>query len=85
MISEAMKAEGTSLAERYKALAQDMVAVLRKHNATAHDITFSLDAPYAGPFEQARMTYNRGRHGSAGIINLVVTTRIGDFPEATHD
>ena len=65
--------------EKQKAFAQDIVAVLRKHDAYASDITFRLRGE--GVFEQTRMTYDRGRHGSDGKINLIVTTHIGDFRE----
>lgn len=63
----------------HKSLARDIAAALRKHDAYGCDISFRLSE---GPvFEQARMTYHRGRHGSEGTINLILTTHLGDFKE----
>jgi len=44
-----------------------------------------LSEPGPQPFEEARMTFHQGRHGSAGTINLIVTTHVGDFPEELDD
>ena len=66
--------------EKHKAFAQDLAALMRKHDAYAMDITFNIRGG-DGPFEQARMTYSRGRHDAPGKINLIVTTHIGDFKE----
>lgn len=66
--------------EKHKAFAQDLAALMRKHDAYAMDITFSIRGG-DGPFEQARMTYNRGRHGAPGTLNLIVTTKVADFKE----
>lgn len=67
--------------EKHKAFAQDLAALMRKHGAYASDITFRLQDSERSAFEQARMTYNRGRHGAAGIVNLIITTQVGDFKE----
>lgn len=71
---------------KHKAFAQDLVALMRKHDAYALDIRFQVREPGpSSPFEEARMTYHRGRHGSAGTVNLIVTTHIGDFAEELDD
>lgn len=58
--------------EKHEAFAQDLVNVMRKHNARASDITYTLG--WHGPFEQARMAWHRGRHDDAGAVNLILTT-----------
>lgn len=67
--------------EKHKAFARALAKVCRDHKAHALDITFVISEPFAGPFEQARMTYNAGRHGSEGTINLVITTQVRGFKE----
>jgi hypothetical protein len=72
--------------DKHKAFAQDLVALMRKHDAYSTDIRFSIREPGpAAPFEEARMTYHRGRHGSPGTVNLIVTTHVGDFKEELPD
>lgn len=71
---------------KHKAFAQDLVAVMRKHDAHALDIKFRLREPGPhSPFEEARMTYHRGRHGTPGTINLIVTSQVGDFNEEVRN
>lgn len=65
--------------DKHKAFAQELVKTMRVADATALDITYRLTDD--GCFEQGRMTYSRGRHGTEGVINLVVTTHIGNFKE----
>lgn len=65
--------------EKHKAFAQSVAAMMRKHDAYATDITYRLKGD--GVFEQGRVSYERGRHGSAGRLSVVVTTHIGDFAE----
>jgi hypothetical protein len=67
--------------EKNKAFARALAKVCREHDAYNIDITFTLPEPGGAPFEHTRMTYNKGRHGSEGTINLIVTTHIGDFKE----
>lgn len=64
---------------KHKAFAQAVAAAIREHDVYASDITFRVSG--CRVFEQARMTYNQGRHGDPGSINLIVTTSLGDFPE----
>ncbi len=71
--------------EKNKAFARALAKVCREHGAYNMDITFTLPEPGGAPFEQARMTYHKGRHGSEGTINLIVTTHIGDFKEFEDD
>jgi hypothetical protein len=71
--------------QKQKAFAQDLAALMRKHDAYGLDVRFRITSPDDGPFEEARFTYNRGRHGTAGNINLIVTTHIGDFKEELPD
>jgi hypothetical protein len=68
--------------ERHKDFAQRLAALCREFEAYSLDIRFSFREPGpSSPFEEARMTYNRGRHGSAGTVNLIITTHVGDFEE----
>ena len=71
--------------ERNKAFAQRIAALCREFDAYNLDIRFTLQEPGPQPFEEARMTFHQGRHGSAGTINLIVTTHVGDFPEELDD
>lgn len=71
--------------DKHKAFARELAKVCRDYNAHALEITFSLPEPGPNPFEQARMTYNIGRHGSEGRINLIITTHVGDFKEFADD
>ena len=66
---------------RNKEFAQRLAALCREFDAYNLDIRFTLSEPGPQPFEEARMTYHKGRHDSAGTINLIVTTHIGDFAE----
>ncbi len=66
---------------KHKEFARALAKVCRDHDANALDITFRLRAPGPTPFEQARMTFNQGRHGSEGKINLIITAHVGDFKE----
>ena len=63
----------------HKAFAQDVAALMRKHDAYATDIRYRLQDD--GPFEEGRVTYTRGRHRSPGSLNVIVTTHLGDFAE----
>lgn len=70
-----------TLVERNKQFAQRLVALCREFGAYSLDIKFTLPDPSSSPFEEARMTFHKGRHDAAGTINLIVTTHIGDFAE----
>lgn len=67
--------------DKHKAFARALAKVCRDHDAYNLDITFTLPEPGPSPFERARMTFHKGRHGSEGTVNLIVTTHIGDFKE----
>ncbi len=64
---------------KHHAFAQDVAALMRKHDAYGIDIKYRLSGE--GVFEEGRVTYDRGRHDEPGKINVIVTRRIGDFKE----
>lgn len=65
--------------EKHEAFAQAVAKLMREHDAYSMDIRYRLSDD--GAFEEGRVTYNRGRHGSAGTLNVIVTTHLGNFAE----
>lgn len=64
----------------YRAVAQDLAAVIRKHGLFILDIRFRM-REHRDAHEEARLTHVAGRHGSPASLNITVTGTLTSFGE----